>query len=194
MIFGFNTDVRVGKVLYHVQTEDRGASNPVIDTTIYIGGRVLAKRTTSYRDFLFSPDFSDSELHARLEGQHQQLIEEIRMGLLPEMAELGAEAPKSGISVQLLNAGTFMVGTTANLKLGVTERGSKKPLPGVLVRAEIQAGTTQPVRLEAKTNAQGQVEIQLPMPRLGPGGAELLIQAVTGNHQDEIKYNLRRKG
>lgn len=192
MIFGFNTDVPVGKTVYHVQTEDRGPNNPVIDTTIYVGGRVLAKRTTSYRDFLSSPDFNDSELHAQLERQHQQLIEEVRTGQLSEMAEM--QVSQAGISVHLLNPGTFMVGTTAMLRVGVTERASKKPLRDATVRAHIQAGTAQPVQLEAKTNAQGQAEIQLPLPRLGPGGAELVVQAFAGNHRDEIKYSLRRKG
>lgn len=192
MIFGFNSDVPVGKKVYHVQTEDRGANNPVIDTTIYVGGRVLAKRTTSYREFRSSPDFTEPELHAMLERQHQQLIEEVRTGQLPEMAEVATEV-KSAISVQLLNAGSFMVGTTAKLRVGVTERGTKKPVQAT-VRAQIQAGTGEPVQLEAKTDANGTTEIQLPMPRLGPGGAELWIQAFAGAHQDEIKYTLRRKG
>lgn len=191
-IFGFNTDVPIGKTCYHVQTEDRGASNPVIDTTIYVGGRVLAKRTTSYREFLSSPDFDQTQLHGMLERQHQQLIEDVRAGRLPEIAELAAEAC-TGISVQLLNAATFMVGTTAMLRVGVTERATKKPVQAT-VRAQIHAGTAQPVQLDAKTDAQGQVEIQLPMPRLGPGGAELVIQASAGNNQDQIKYTLRRKG
>ncbi|MFQ5817561.1 MAG: hypothetical protein ACE5H2_06350 [Terriglobia bacterium] len=191
MIFGFNTDVPVGKTVFHVQTEDRGSTHPVIDTTIYVGGRVLAKRATSYRDFLASPDFSESELHAMLERQHHQFIEEIRTGQLPEIAEMAAEE-RSAISVQLLNAGTFMVGTTAMLRVGVTQRGTEKPVPAT-VRAQIQAGTAHPVQVEAKTNAEGQAEFQLPMPHLGPGGAELFIQAIAGNQRDAIKYTLRRK-
>ena len=92
-VFGFNTGVKVGKTVFHVQTEDRGAGNPVLDTTIYLKGRVLAKRSTSYQEFLASPDFNQSELHAMLERQHKQFIEEIRAGKLAEIAQL--EPPAS---------------------------------------------------------------------------------------------------
>jgi len=191
MVFGFNSNVPVGKVIYHVQTEDRGPNNPVIDTTIYVGGRVLAKRTTSYRDFLASPDFSDSELQALLERQHQQLIEEVRTGRLPEIVQ--KEAARSQISVHLLNPATFMVGTTAVLRVAVTQRGTGEPLEAVTVHASIEASAGHPVHLEAKTGAEGQVEMQLPMPRLGPGGADLFIEAHAGDQHDEIKYSLRRR-
>lgn len=191
MIFGFNTDVRVDDTVFHVETEDRGPGNPVIGTTVYVSGRVLATRSTSYRAFLSSPDFNESELHAMLERQHQQLIEEIRTGQLPEMAEVAAES-RTGISVQLVNPGKFMVGTTAVLRVRVTERGTNRPLEAT-VRARIQASTAQPVELEIATNTDGEAEIQLPMPRLGPGGAELWIEANAGTQRDEIKYTLHRR-
>ncbi len=38
MNFGFNSNVRVGDVMYHVQTEDRGPSHPFLDTVVYHGG------------------------------------------------------------------------------------------------------------------------------------------------------------
>ena len=48
MSSGFNTDVRVGDQVFHVQTEDRGPSHPVIDTTVYQNGRVLHRRSSNY--------------------------------------------------------------------------------------------------------------------------------------------------
>ena len=51
MNFGFNSNVRVGDALYHVQTEDRGPSHPYLDTVVYEAGRVVYKRSTSYEDF-----------------------------------------------------------------------------------------------------------------------------------------------
>ncbi len=193
MIFGFNTDVPVGKVIYHLQTEDRGPNTPVIETTIYVGGRVIAKRTTNYREFLASPDFSEWELQVLLEQQHQQLIEELRTGQLAEMVAVVEEGAGAQISVHLLNPGTFMVGTTAVLRVAVTQRGTGEPLEAATVHARIEAGSSRPVHLEAKTGAEGQVVMQVPMPHLGPGGANLLIQARAGDQQDEIRYSLRRR-
>src|SRR5581483_577150 len=48
MIFGFNTDVPGKDAVYHVQTEDRGAKNPVIESMIYVGGKILGRRRTPY--------------------------------------------------------------------------------------------------------------------------------------------------
>jgi len=85
------------------------------------------------------------------------------------------------------------VGTTAVLRVGVTDRKTKQPVAAT-IRAQIQIGSGQPVQLEGSTGTGGEAEIQLPLPRLGPGGAELLIQAVAGEQCDEIRYHVRRKG
>src|ERR1700687_5103256 len=52
MLFGHNSNVKVGERLYHVQTEDRGTSHAVIDTMVYHSGRVLHRRATSYAALL----------------------------------------------------------------------------------------------------------------------------------------------
>jgi hypothetical protein len=41
VITGFNTDVKYRGVVYHVQTEDKGTQNPLIETLIYKGGEIL---------------------------------------------------------------------------------------------------------------------------------------------------------
>lgn len=192
-IFGFNTDVKVGKTVFHVQTEDQGVNNPVLNTTIYVKGRVLAKRGTSYQDFLVSPDFNEAELHAMLERQHKQIIEEVRAGRLAEMAELEPHVPPSGISVQLQNPSTFLKGTMARLEVVVNKREGGTPVPGVALRVLLHTGTPQPFQFEAKTDESGQALLEFHMPRLGPGGAELVIQAAAAEGQDEIKYSMRPK-
>ena len=48
VITGFNTDVKYRGVVYHVQTEDKGTSNPVIETLIYRGGEILGSRRLPY--------------------------------------------------------------------------------------------------------------------------------------------------
>lgn len=190
-VFGFNTDIRVGDTVFHVQTEDRGSANPVLDTTIYVKGRVLAKRATSYQDFLVSPDFSESELQAMLERQHKQLIEEVRSGALPELAELETPPAAGGISVQLLNPGTFLKGTTATLHLQVKKRQAEDPVAGAEVKVWLHTGTPQPYEFSAEADEEGKTELQFHMPRLGPGGAQLQIQASSADGEDEIRYTLR---
>ncbi len=82
MSSGFNTDVRVGERVYHVQTEDRGPNRPVIDTMVYQNGRVVHRRNSNYGHFLDSPEFTHEELRERVEEQHRCVIEDLRAGNL----------------------------------------------------------------------------------------------------------------
>lgn len=190
-IFGFNTDVKLGETIFHVQTEDRGPSNPMLDTTVYLKGRVLAKRSTSYGEFLASPDFSEPELHAKLEQQHKEMIEEVRAGTLAEMAQLEERLTPTPISVQLLNPATFLKQTTAGLIVTVTRREGGTPVAAAMVRVFLHTGAPNPYEFEVQTDEEGKAEVQFHMPRLGPAGAELVIQAASSEGEDEIKYIVR---
>ncbi len=79
MITGFNTDVRYRGVVYHVQTEDKGPANPLIETLIYKGGEILASRRLPYADVL--SDLSDEAAITKLmEDQHKGMIMEVKRG------------------------------------------------------------------------------------------------------------------
>ena len=82
MITGLNTDVRFGDTIYHVQTEDRGEANPLIESLVYIGGQILESFRTSYNDYLKSGGFAEPVLQKILESQHRQLVNAIKRGLL----------------------------------------------------------------------------------------------------------------
>lgn len=80
MITGFNTDVDFSGCVYHVQTEDRGLDNPIIESLVYTGGEIVASRKTPYADLIASGCFSEDALMKRMEAQHRELMEEIRKG------------------------------------------------------------------------------------------------------------------
>ncbi|MGH9795382.1 MAG: hypothetical protein ACRD5G_11460 [Candidatus Acidiferrales bacterium] len=98
MIFGFNTEVRIGSNVFHVQTEDLGAQKHLIETTVYMGGRLVHRRKVSYEELLESPNFSETDVRARLEEQHRDVIEELRSGALtfetPAMPAKAAAKPE----------------------------------------------------------------------------------------------------
>lgn len=195
-VFGFNTDIKVGNVVFHIQTEDRGTHNPVLDTTIYARGRVLAKRDTSYQDFLTSPDFNEAELHAMLERQHKHFVEEVRAGRLPEVAQflaLPAALGASGMELQLLNPDSFLKGATFTLELQARRRQGGEPLAGVLIGVRLHTGTPRPFECSGETDSEGKLVLQFPKPPLGPAGAELQIQARSTDGQAELKYTIRPK-
>ena len=80
MITGFNTDVKVADTVYHVQTEDKGTANPLIESLIYVKGAILDSYRTYYATFLNSDDFKEVLLQRILEFQHRQIVGSIRKG------------------------------------------------------------------------------------------------------------------
>ena len=193
VIFGFNTNVRVGKRSFHVQTEDRGPNNPMIDTTVYLGGRVVHRRSQSYKKLLESPDTTGDILREWLEGQHRAIIDELRAGTpkLDAPAEARTDQP-SGVQAQLLNPASWYASGTATLKIEVRSRPADQPVADAQVEVIIQ-GAQGPVAFAGKTDRSGRVELIFPLPRLGPGGAELVIRATASSGEDEIRYSFRPK-
>jgi len=79
MITGYNTDVRHREVVFHVQTEDKGAANPFIESMIYVGGQVLATKRANYADLL-AAGRDEKEIVALMDHQHRTMIAAIRHG------------------------------------------------------------------------------------------------------------------
>src|SRR3954469_6273236 len=78
MITGYNTDVRHNDVVFHVQTEDKGAANPFIESLVYVGGQVLASKRASYADLL--AEGKEKEILVLMDHQHRTIIAAIRHG------------------------------------------------------------------------------------------------------------------
>jgi hypothetical protein len=98
MITGYNTDVRHHDVVLHVQTEDKGAGNPLIESLVYVGGQVLAARRASYSSLLTDErsEKVDKAIQSLMDRQHRTLIAAIRGGRFDsKLAQLlgGARAP-----------------------------------------------------------------------------------------------------
>ena len=81
MITGYNTDVRHGEVVFHVQTEDKGIGNPYIESLVYVGGQVLASKRASYAELL-AEGREEKEIIALMDHQHRTMIAAIRHGKL----------------------------------------------------------------------------------------------------------------
>jgi hypothetical protein len=78
VITGFNTDVKVRGVVYHVQTEDKGTANPVIETLIYKGGEILGSRRLPYGHLAKPGD--EAAITRLMEDQHKGMIQEVKRG------------------------------------------------------------------------------------------------------------------
>ena len=79
MITGYNTDVRHVETVVHVQTEDKGRSNPFIESVVYVAGRVVATKRSSYAQLL-AEGKGDPEIAALMDHQHRTIVAAIRAG------------------------------------------------------------------------------------------------------------------
>src|ERR1700733_16023118 len=132
MSSGFNTDVHVGDQVFHVQTEDRGPSHPVIDTAVDQQGRILHRLASSYREFAQSPDFSADGLGERVEEQHRKVIGDLRAGAFAAEIEAAMELAvlTGGIKGQLLNPTSWLEGGNVSLDLEIVRRADRQPQAG----------------------------------------------------------------
>jgi hypothetical protein len=191
---GFNTDISVGDRVFHVQTEDRGPTRPIIDTVVYQNGRVLHRRAFNYESFLASPEFSVEILRERVEEHHRAVIEDLRSGVLDEeiTAAQQQSAKTQGIQVQLLNPDAWLSAGSVLLDLEILRRADGQPESGVLVEALIE-GALDETRYFGTSDGQGRVQIQFPMPQLGTGDLALVIQAKANAGKDEIRFTMRSR-
>ena len=79
MITGYNTDVRHVETVVHVQTEDKGRGNPFIESVVYVAGRVVATKRSSYAQLLEGGK-GDPEIAALMDHQHRTIVAAIRAG------------------------------------------------------------------------------------------------------------------
>lgn len=102
MITGFNTDIEHEGVTYHVQTEDKGRSKPIILSLVYNRGTILASKRSPYDDLL-NGNFSERILAERLSKQHKLICAAIKAGRLEDLKKLaereakGMVAPKNEV-------------------------------------------------------------------------------------------------
>ncbi len=194
MLFGHNTNVTVGNEHYHVQTEDRGVANAVLDTTVYLGGRVVHRRKGNYSDLLPLEAGKESILKQRMDEQHAGIEEELRSGVL-KFAELaaGLHPPVSvpELKVELLNGASWVKGKQASLQLRVTEpAGGPSANANIIVRMD---GGTTPVHVSATSAADGTAAVGFEMPALAGSEATLIVEACSAAAKGQLRFQLRAR-
>lgn len=79
MIVGYNTDIKYRKEVFHIQTEDKGQSNPTIETLVYLHGEILLSRRISYAHLLSSAE-KNKQIKSLMKTQHDQICTELKDG------------------------------------------------------------------------------------------------------------------
>ena len=207
MLFGHNSNVKIGENVYHVQTEDRGASHAVIDTMVYQGGRVLHRRANSYGDLLPLDPEREEKLKQRVDAQHLAIVEELRSGALKLAAQTNppaaarpvdaasrgpAPVSEAALSIELLNSKTWLAGKRATLQVLISHKADGSAVSGAGVAARIE-GAAEPARHSTATGPDGRAQLAFDMPRLAGAECALVIEASNGKAQGSLRFQLRAK-
>jgi hypothetical protein len=212
MVTGFNTDVKHDGKVYHVQTEDKGLQNPIIETLIYMGGEILAARRSSYAD-LMERGPSEQEIAERIEAQHNRMILDIRDGRYDRKRHrpfgegiisgksfdevvlewLAGTTGKERITLQMVDSTGFVEGDEARMELLVSRANDGEGLAGAQVRVKMISTVGKPKTLaEGETDAEGLVRLSCRLPTLADGSGALIIQTTAGSETAEIKQVLKK--
>ncbi len=113
VLTGYNTDIEFEGTTYHVQTEDKGRSNPFIESLVYARGEILYSKKTPYHD-LVEQDADSKAIASLMERQHRTLAEGIRRGRLNKTPQSASHAQGDG-------HGGVPAGTIATSPVGTGE-------------------------------------------------------------------------
>jgi hypothetical protein len=210
MVFGHNTNLKLGNITFHVQTEDRGEAHALIDTTVYYHGRVLHRRTNNYFDLLPLNEDREHALKLRLDDQHRTVIEEIRSGVLdlavppsppispmtdkaipPSQSQAQASPEPPKLLLELTNAKSWLSGKRARLQVSVREQ-SGLPVAGAVVQVGLE-GSGSSDSYQGQTDAHGDALIEFDLPPITNAEAALVISAEDHHAKGHLRFALRAK-
>ncbi len=215
MITGFNTDVDYAERIFHVQTEDKGRDNPVIESLVYASGEIVAARNTSYEELNASADYTEDEVMERMERQHQALIRDILNG------KFESEGPRpfghniisnrsldevvarflienftpDPIQLELVDEIELLAGTESKIRLRVVLREDGRPAGGAQVRLSLVPELGDPQQLFcAPADADGYVDATFELPDASDqqGDLALLCEARNGDAIAELRQPISR--
>jgi hypothetical protein len=192
MIFGFNTDVKHGDTIYHVQSEAR-ESERVLQTQVFVRGRCIGKKATSYASKSPDSQFSDSQKEQQLREQHRLVLDAIREGKLdqaldkpePEVLEKVKE-----LDVHWLNAESVHANRNLAMHLRVTEGGTAAG--GARLTFRFARPGAAPFYTQAVADSGGAAEINIEVEEASLPDASLLVQANYEGRTATRKFVLRK--
>jgi hypothetical protein len=193
MIFGFNTDVKQGDTVYHVQSEAR-ENELILQTQVFVRGRCIGKKATSYAEQIARGDFSDQQKEQILRDQHRQVLDAIREGRVEEVFDrkdsLEALAAVKELELQWVNADSVHSDSSLIMNLRVTEGGAA--VEGARLTFRFSRPDAAPFYTQVATNSGGYAEMKVDFEESALPDASVLVQASFGGRTATRKFRLRK--
>jgi hypothetical protein len=192
MIFGFNTDVKHGETIYHVQSEAR-EGELLLQTQVFVRGRCVGKKAISYAASASQAQFGDSQKEQLLRDQHRQVLDAIREGNLDgalDRVEAESLSSVKELDVQWLNASSVHADRSLTMQLRVTDAGSAAA--GARLTFRFARPDAAPFYTQAVTDAGGGAEIKIEADESLLPDSSVLVQANYEGRTATRKFQLRK--
>lgn len=195
MIFGFNTDVKHGDTVYHVQSEAREHER-LLQTQVFVRGRCVGKRATPYSDPSSDGGFGDPQKEQVLRDQHRMVLNAIRDGQLDTVLDKHDSAETLAairhLDVKWLNADSAHSESELRLRLRVTDDGAAAP--GARITVRFARPDAAPFYTQVLANDVGDAEMKIDVDESLLPDASVLVQASYSGRTATRKFQLRREG
>jgi hypothetical protein len=194
MIFGFNTDVKIADLIYHVQSEARH-SDLQLQTMIFVRGQCIGKYASSYAEQSSQSGFSEDHIHELLKAQHRMALEMVRDGKVGELlrfAEDIQDAEGDGLVLKWLNEDSADGRERFVMQLMVSDLGIAAE--GALVTCRLAHSPETPIHSQSVTESDGNVELEIDLRGLIPRDSDpvLLVRAKHGEKSATRQFRLKR--
>lgn len=192
MIFGFNTDVKHGDTIYHVQSEAR-EGELLLQTQVFVRGRCIGKRARSYASQSSEGQSGDAQKEHQLREQHRTVLDAIREGKLDSVLdrpEPETLATVKELDVEWLNSESVHSQQNLTMQLKVTEGGAAASGARLIFRFARPGAA--PFYTQAVADAGGAAEIKIEVEEASLPDSSLLVQANFEGRTATRKFVLRK--
>jgi hypothetical protein len=193
MIFGFNTDIKHEDTVYHVQSEAR-ENELLLQTQVFVRGRCVGKRATSYADKASETSFTDQRKEQILREQHRMVLDAIRDGRVETVFDK-RDTPESlaaikELDVHWLNAGSVHAKRHLQMRLQVTDGGMG--VAGARLTVRFARTDAAPFYTQVVTGDNGEAEMKIDVDESALPDAAVLVQASYTGRTATRKFQLRK--
>jgi hypothetical protein len=193
VITGYNTDIEFGGVVYHVQTEDKGLSKPIILSLVYQGGTILASKRSPYDD-LIADDLDETVLSERLNRQHRLICAAVKAGRIEDLKQMSAPgaipmpAAAMPVPAAAVSAGNSMNGKSLRTRPEIVIPENALPEVSEPVFPDISDISAEPQILDLSAPATSDTPIPIPdmLPTVEPPPDNDLLDTKTSFLDEEI--------
>jgi hypothetical protein len=191
-IFGFNTDVKLGDTIYHVQSEAR-QRDMLLQTLVFVKGQCVGKRAVSYAQKTTETDFSEQAMHELLKGQHKTVLDAIQQGRIESILAGDSsiqDVGEGGLTLNWTNPAQSPQGAKASMSFQVLHEGRAVPGANISVSASLPANA--PEVASATTDAQGNATISFSLTEQTMEDGAVMVRASHQGKSATRKFRFKK--